>query len=577
MTNFNFLSKTSSQSCGHNVVTLAATVGSPSAHRRGIMLKLISVLVLILTFGVGNVWGTAVDKQAVWTFTSTSYPSNNTNFGATSGVYATNSNFKITNTSTGWKDGSRFKFTTSSTAANFLISVKATDAIPVGTKVTLKMTVWYNKANNAPVKNLGIKVSTNGSTYNTTGVGTTSWTLSNSSTEYSCEYTTQTALAANTTIYFELTGSNRAGQGEGYCSGASITIPIESTPSCNSLTMTEVTATPLNGQIALSWPAVTNASSYTVSCKVKSSGAAAGTAGSVTGTTTKSCTISGLSNGVEYTWSVEPVGSGTYCSSNTPATGDETPNQYYTVTWNNQGEEVTSTSVASGQKPTFPDMSSESGCGKYTHFYGWAEGTWSGEVESPTKSSTVKVYTSANDMPAVTSDGVVYNAVWGDQTSGWAETTTLAEGDVIVLVNTSSKAELTSIGLINTTTCGKTTTYQTSPAGTFPLSVEKGYNNTGLSFKNGSNYLYYSGSSNDINTSTSKTANSSWTCEYSAGDWSITNNAVTGRRIRYNSSSPRFCCYTSAQTSVQIYKYTSNAKCVTSCCTPLGSINGSVF
>ena len=43
-------------------VTSAATVGSPSAHRRGIMLKLISVLVLILTIGVGNVWGTTFSK-----------------------------------------------------------------------------------------------------------------------------------------------------------------------------------------------------------------------------------------------------------------------------------------------------------------------------------------------------------------------------------------------------------------------------------------------------------------------------------------------------------------------------------
>ena len=57
MKHFNFLSKSSSRSCGHSSVTLASTVGSPSAHRRGAMLKLISVLVLIFTFGVGNVWG----------------------------------------------------------------------------------------------------------------------------------------------------------------------------------------------------------------------------------------------------------------------------------------------------------------------------------------------------------------------------------------------------------------------------------------------------------------------------------------------------------------------------------------
>jgi hypothetical protein len=58
MKNLNFLSKTSSYSCIHGVTTLCTTVGSPSAHRRGIMLKLLSVLVLILTIGVGNAWGT---------------------------------------------------------------------------------------------------------------------------------------------------------------------------------------------------------------------------------------------------------------------------------------------------------------------------------------------------------------------------------------------------------------------------------------------------------------------------------------------------------------------------------------
>ena len=65
MKHLNFLSKSSSQSCGHNVVTLASTVGSPSAHRRGTLLKLLSVLVLIFTLGIGNVWGSN------WTGTST--------------------------------------------------------------------------------------------------------------------------------------------------------------------------------------------------------------------------------------------------------------------------------------------------------------------------------------------------------------------------------------------------------------------------------------------------------------------------------------------------------------------------
>ena len=58
MRNFNFLSKSSSQSCGHSSVTLASTVGSLSGHRRGAMLKHVAFLLLFLfSFGVGNAWG----------------------------------------------------------------------------------------------------------------------------------------------------------------------------------------------------------------------------------------------------------------------------------------------------------------------------------------------------------------------------------------------------------------------------------------------------------------------------------------------------------------------------------------
>ena len=63
MKHLNFLSK--QQSCGHSSVTLAMTVGSPSAHRRGTMLKLISVLVLIFTFGIGQMWGAEATPYSV--------------------------------------------------------------------------------------------------------------------------------------------------------------------------------------------------------------------------------------------------------------------------------------------------------------------------------------------------------------------------------------------------------------------------------------------------------------------------------------------------------------------------------
>ena len=180
---------------------------------------------------------------------------------------------------------------------------------------------------------------------------------------------------------------------------------------CDQLTMSSVTATPGDKQISLSWGSVSHADSYTVSCKVKSSGATAGSGtGSKTGT---SCTITGLTNGIEYTWSVEPVGSGTYCPSNTPATGDATPNLYHTVTWNTHNGEFTTTQVLDNTQPTFPKVNNkdpESCDDDADKFYGWSTTTFNKTDDISEKT----IYTSASDMSKVTTDDVVYYAVFTD-------------------------------------------------------------------------------------------------------------------------------------------------------------------
>ncbi len=179
-------------------------------------------------------------------------------------------------------------------------------------------------------------------------------------------------------------------------------------PSCSPLTMSEVTATAGNGRIDLSWAPVSNANSYTVTCKKKSDSSTTGISiGSISGTNPKTCSITGLTNGTEYTWSVMPVGTGSYCADNTPATGDATPNVYYTVTWKNNGSSYTTTSVASGQKPTFPDNPSSCDATSTT-FYGWSTAEWSGKLDDI---SDKTVYTSASSMPPV-SGAITYYAVF---------------------------------------------------------------------------------------------------------------------------------------------------------------------
>ncbi len=72
----------------HDVTrTLSMTVGSPSAHRRSTMLKLVSVLVLILTVGVGNAWGakhSMTPNQATTGSSSTVYITSLTPFSSES-------------------------------------------------------------------------------------------------------------------------------------------------------------------------------------------------------------------------------------------------------------------------------------------------------------------------------------------------------------------------------------------------------------------------------------------------------------------------------------------------------------
>ena len=73
MKKLDFLSSLGRQCSGQGTVTKAVTVGSPSAHRRGAMLKLISVLVLILTIGIGQMWATeAVYKNTTFNSTNNS-------------------------------------------------------------------------------------------------------------------------------------------------------------------------------------------------------------------------------------------------------------------------------------------------------------------------------------------------------------------------------------------------------------------------------------------------------------------------------------------------------------------------
>ena len=144
--------------------------------------------------------------------------------------------------------------------------------------------------------------------------------------------------------------------------------------------------------------------------------------------------------------------------------------------------------------------------------------------------------------------------VWG----AWEKASSIAAGDVVVFVNESSSKELTGISTTSTK-YGIASDYTTTPAGTFAFTVEAGSSEGTLSFKNGDVYLNWS-SGNSLTTAGSKSTNSSWTVSFDDGNASIANANTSTRKLVYNSGSPRFACYTSAQQPIQIYKQTGSSE-----------------
>ncbi len=141
-------------------------------------------------------------------------------------------------------------------------------------------------------------------------------------------------------------------------------------------------------------------------------------------------------------------------------------------------------------------------------------------------------------------------------TNAWAQTwekaTSIAAGDVVLLVCESKKMELSSISTTSTK-YGIGVAYTTTPAGAYQLTVEAGSSSGTYSLKNGSNYLYWT-SGNSLATNATKSANTSWSITFSNGNATIKNAKDNSRVIGWNASSPRFACYTSSQTAVQLYK-----------------------
>lgn len=514
----NFLSNLWSLSRTDRVRTLAIDAVSLPSFCRVNMLKLVSVLVILLSIGVGNVWGTEV------------------NF--------TYSDLKGQGTS---GSGSAF---TGATKGDITMGGKGN-----GNSSYVQIygggTLTFTPLNGATITKIVL-----------TGTSSTyirSWNKSSGSISVSMSTATWTGSATS-----KVTLTNSA-SGQARITKMDVTY----TASCTKIGAPTVTATPGDGRIDLSWSNQTGASSYSVTKTP-----AGGTVGTPSKSgSTWSCAITGLANGTTYTWSVEAVGSGDYCASgNTAASGSATPNVFRTITYyDKDGQHTTSladgtniatalTALYGGDDPVSCDATN------YEYFVGWKVGEISGTASSVTLLDDEVVNSSSPSNN--------YYAVWSDtdpSAGGWTKVTSIAVGDVVVFAYDDAYKEMTGVTTTGTTygSAAAVDPYPDDLSGDYALTVEAGNGGTGYSFKHGSVYLSWS-SGNSLTTSGTKADASSWTIsESSSGNFKFANVGDATRILQYNNGSPRWACYTSGQKAFQIYKQSGggDAEYITTCCT----------
>ena len=210
------------------------------------------------------------------------------------------------------------------------------------------------------------------------------------------------------------------------------------------------------------------------------------------------------------------------------------------------------TESVSGAGVTLPEAIACTNTASYV-FAGWSD------ANIVVATSTAPVLYNAGDVYNPSENTTLY-AVYKAETTGegtptWTKTTSIAADDQVIIVCESASKELGNMS--STSSIGPDVSYTGEPQGAYLLTVTAGSATGTYSFvdENG-NYLYWN-SGNELRLNTSKTAKSSWNVTFDSGDNAIILNAGdNNRKLQYNSGNPRFACYTSDQTAVQLYKLT---------------------
>jgi len=136
-----------------------------------------------------------------------------------------------------------------------------------------------------------------------------------------------------------------------------------------------------------------------------------------------------------------------------------------------------------------------------------------------------------------------------EEAPNYVKASALNVGDIVVLV-----AELKSMELSGVNTYGTGAEYAGIPIGAYALTVEAGSDAGTYAFKcPDGKYLYWN-SGNSLNSNATKSVNTSWSVSFDdEGNAIILNAKDSTRKLQWNASSPRFACYASQQTDVQLF------------------------
>lgn len=230
----------------------------------------------------------------------------------------------------------------------------------------------------------------------------------------------------------------------------------------------------------------------------------------------------------------------------------------YTVTFNPGDNGTVPQATMSGNQYTEPVNfannvpSPAATCTDWT-FAGWSTTAVMGNTTTEPTFVTSPYYPTGDIMLYA----VYQKTEQGSSAATWIKATSIDVGDVVVLVNENAKVELSGV-----TTYGTTSSYSSSPIGTYPLTVVQGSGTGYYSLKTSDNtdtYLSWT-SGNALATSNTVNSSSSWDISINSnGNAVISNVGTTSRKLQYNSGSPRFACYTSSQATVQFYKMMSTS------------------